>query len=346
MVAKASSVSFIGAMRTGASGNLTQSSQRAQGEQSNGRLMTDSRAEMRQGKLEDVFLAAKISEGADIGDDESRGKAILRADLAEIDAAVLESEAAAAAVVADLHELALQGLVGEIVAQARSEIETLASQASIAEEGADLIRKRLLKRNKPWRNRVGQVSGNGVVVQAEVSNRREEFTVGLHFQKGADGDQALDLRVVLKDLFEIIEAARSDLEVADDGRPIARAEGESKGRDGIERLQDVPLAFQDGAAEGGVKVMLLQNAPGDKLLRLIIACLGKEALREAIFDFIGVGQRRIGIEADELGEVVHAGDITIIDDRLDGVFEALAGLVLVGGSTFEETFECRRAQFD
>src|SRR5690348_4538342 len=136
MLAKARSVSFIKAMKTGASGNLAQSSQWAQGEQSNGRLMTDSRAEMRQGMLEDMFLAAKISEGADIGDDESRGKAILRPDLAEVDAAVLESEAAAAAIVAHLHGLALQGLVGEVVAQARGKIEAFASQASVAEEGA------------------------------------------------------------------------------------------------------------------------------------------------------------------------------------------------------------------
>src|SRR5580692_6320300 len=70
----------------------------------------------RRRELEDFFLAAEITEGADVGDDEGGGEAIFGADLAEVDAAVLESEAAAVSVVADLHELALQGLVGEVVA--------------------------------------------------------------------------------------------------------------------------------------------------------------------------------------------------------------------------------------
>ena len=86
----------------------------------------------RRPELKDVFLAAEISERADVGDDEGGGEAVFGADLTEVDAAVFESEAAAVSVVADLHELALQDLVGEIVANAGGEIESLARQVSVA----------------------------------------------------------------------------------------------------------------------------------------------------------------------------------------------------------------------
>ena len=100
------------------------------------RRYVDGRADLiqqaRRPELEDVFLAAEISEGADVGDDEGGGEAIFGADLAEVDAAILEGEAAAVSVVADLHELALQDLVGEIVANAGGEIESPARQVSVA----------------------------------------------------------------------------------------------------------------------------------------------------------------------------------------------------------------------
>jgi hypothetical protein len=67
----------------------------------------------KRGELEDFFLAAEISEGAEVGDDEGGGETVFGADLAEVDAAVFEGEAAAVAVVADPDELALEGLVGE-----------------------------------------------------------------------------------------------------------------------------------------------------------------------------------------------------------------------------------------
>src|SRR5579863_4214278 len=84
--------------------------------------------------LKDFVLAAEISEGADVGDDESGGEPIFGADLAEVDAAVLEGEAATTAIVAHLHELALQSLVGEVIAYAGGEIETLARQISVAKQ--------------------------------------------------------------------------------------------------------------------------------------------------------------------------------------------------------------------
>ena len=94
--------------------------------------MNNRKRHARRRELEDLFLAAEISEGADVGDDEGGGEAVFGADLAEVDAAVFEGEAAAVSVVADLDELALQDLVGEIVANASGEIESLARQVSVA----------------------------------------------------------------------------------------------------------------------------------------------------------------------------------------------------------------------
>src|SRR5580693_5645096 len=42
----------------------------------------------RREELEDFFLAAEITEGADVGDDEGGGETIFGADLAEVDAAI------------------------------------------------------------------------------------------------------------------------------------------------------------------------------------------------------------------------------------------------------------------
>src|SRR5580693_1602919 len=123
MEEKARSDSVVGGTVDLERKNLTQRSQRAQ-------------KTRRREELEDFFLAAEITEGADVGDDEGGGETIFGADLAEVDAAVFEGEAAAVSVVADLDELALEGLVGEVVADAGSEVETLAGEIAVAEEGA------------------------------------------------------------------------------------------------------------------------------------------------------------------------------------------------------------------
>ena len=73
--------------------------------------------------------------------------------------------------------------------------------------------------------------------------------------------------------------------------------------------------------------MLLKNAPGEELLRLVVARFGEEALRDAVFDFVGVGQSGVGIEADEVAEVVYTGDVAVGDLGLDGVFVPLCGLL-------------------
>src|SRR5580692_11730228 len=201
MEAKARSVSVVVGMGAwGGRGNLTQSSERAQ-----------RRKREKTKELEDFFLAAEISEGADVGDDEGRGEAIFGADLAEVDAAIFESEPAAASVVADLDELALQDLVGEIVADAGGEIEAFTGEIAVAEQGAHLVREGLRKGHKSLRRRERKIGFDGIVVQAEIGDGGEEFAVGLHFEERTDGDEALNLRIVLEDLLEVVEAAGGDL---------------------------------------------------------------------------------------------------------------------------------------
>src|SRR5438046_1128900 len=92
--------------------------------------------------LEDFFAAAEVAEGADVGDDEGDAELIFGSDLAEVDAAVFDGEAAAASVVTGLHDLALQGFVGEVVARAPREIEAFAVFAAVAYERANLVGKR------------------------------------------------------------------------------------------------------------------------------------------------------------------------------------------------------------
>src|SRR6266403_3979874 len=132
------------------------------------------------------------------------------------------------------------------------------------------------------------------------------------------------------------EATGSDLEVAYDGRRVPRSESESEWGDGIERFENITLTVENGAAEGGIKIMLLDQLPGKKFLRLVVAGLHPEALRDAIFDLIGVGASGVGVETDEPREIVDSGDVTIDNVRLDGVFVAPARVRFVGGCRAEE----------
>src|SRR6266851_9429127 len=107
----------------------------------------------------------------------------------------------------------------------------------------------------------------------------------------------------------IEEATGSDLEVADDGRRVTRPESESERRDGVEGFENVALAGENGAAKRGIEIMFLQQAPGEQLLRLVVAGFHPQALGDAIFDFVRVGAGGVGIKADELQEIVNAGEI-------------------------------------
>src|SRR5208283_1344495 len=123
--------------------------------------------------------------------------------------------------------------------------------------------------------------------------------------------------------------------------PVARRGGESKGGDGIESLKDVALASDESAAKGGIEVMLLDDIPGEEIDGLGVAVFYIEVLSETIFEFVGVGKRGVAVEADEIGEVVHAGDVAIGDERRDGVLIAVARARAV-----EKTLQRGRAEFD
>src|SRR4029077_2923597 len=117
--------------------------------------------------------------------------------------------------------------------------------------------------------------------------------------------------------------------------------GKSEWRDGVQRFKNVALSVENGSPERGIGVVLLHQTPGQEFLRLIIAGFHPQALRDAIFDFVGVGACGIGIETDELKEIVNAGDIAISDVRFDGVLVALAKFSLVGRDSLEEAFQRR-----
>src|SRR6266851_7901006 len=278
---------------------------------------------------------AQIPEIADVRDDERNAELILRAHLPEVDAAIFDGEAAAAAVVAELNDLVLQRLVFEVVAHTGDEVKAFARFAPVAGERANLIRKRLLEVRRHRRR---------IVIQAEVSSSNKEFPIRLYLQERADGDQSLNLGVVLKNLFQIVGPAGSDLEIADDGRPVAGTESEGERRDGIERLEDVALAVDDGVAKGGIKVVLLNDAPGNQLPRLAVAVFPEEPLRNSIFDFTGVGKCGIGIEMNKVGEAIHSGDVAVGECRFDGVLVPASSLVLLQGCAVEESFERRWAE--
>ncbi len=119
---------------------------------------------------------AEVSEGANVGDDEGDAELVIGADLAEFDAAVFEGEATAFAVVTDLHELILQGAIGDVVADAGDDVETATRFAAVAGEHANLIGKRLQ---------------DGIGLQAKMGNGGKKFAIGLDLEQCADdGDLA------------------------------------------------------------------------------------------------------------------------------------------------------------
>src|SRR5216683_1087596 len=280
----------------------------------------------------------QIPESPDVGDDERDAELIFRTDLPEVDTAIFHSQAAATAVVTELNDLVLQSFVLEIVADTGNEIKALARFAAVAYKRANLARKRLLERGETGRQRNGEIALCGIVIQPEVSSRGKEFPERPYFQERADGDQSLNLRIVLKNLLQIVRAARSNLKIADDRRPVARAERESERRDGIQRLENVALPVNDGAAKSGIKVVLLGDAPGNEFLRLVVAIFAEEPLRYPIFDFAGVGERGIRIEMHEVSKAIHAGNVAVGESGFDGVLVPVASLLFFQGGAVEEPF--------
>src|SRR6266705_625962 len=270
----------------------------------------------------------EISEVTYVRDDERKAKLILRAHLPEVDAAIFDGEAAAAAVVAELNDLVLQSLVLEVVAH----------------QPANLVRKRLLEVQRLGRRGERKIAEHRVGIQAEVGDRGEKFPIRLYFQECADGHEPLELGIVVKNLLQIVEAARGDLQIADDRRPVAGTESEGERRNRVECLENIALAVDDGATKGGIKIVLLDDATGDEFLRLAITVLPEEPLRKTIFDFAGVSESGIGIKTNKISEAIHAHDVAVGERRFDGVLVPVPNLVLFQGTAFEESFERRRAE--
>src|SRR5271154_3275842 len=115
--------------------------------------------------LENLFLAAEITEITDIGDDKGYAELVFRVDAGDVQMAILDTEAAAAAVVSDLYDLAKQLVGVEIVADAGGQVEAFAIFRAVAREQTDLI---------------GNGLKDGVRVDTEVRDSREKVTVGLY----------------------------------------------------------------------------------------------------------------------------------------------------------------------
>src|SRR5690348_18020189 len=55
----------------------------------------------------------------------------------------------------------------------------------------------------------------------------------------------------------------------------------------------------DGAAERGIEIVFLNEAPGDEFVGLVIAAFQEQPLRNAVFDFARVAERGVRIEPNE-----------------------------------------------
>ena len=81
---------------------------------------------------------AQIPESPDVRDDERDAELILRAHLPQVDAAIFHCQAAATAVVTELHDLVLQSFVLKVVADTGDEIKALARFACVANKRPNL----------------------------------------------------------------------------------------------------------------------------------------------------------------------------------------------------------------
>src|SRR5260370_39608417 len=111
----------------------------------------------------------------------------------------------------------------------------------------------------------------------------------------------------------------------------------------MQGLENGGVAGDDGAAKSGIKVVLLDDAPGNPFLRLVVANLPEQPLRYPKLDFAGVGKCGIGIEMYEVREAIHAGNVAVGESGFDGVLVAVSRLVFFQGGAVEESFESRRA---
>src|SRR5579864_3289481 len=161
----------------------------------------------------------------------------------------------------------------------------------------------------------------------------------MQFQESAGRSEAVIVRVIFQAQLGVIEAAGRNEKIADQRRITHRTGGNEERADGIQRLDYIWLAGDDGAAEIGIEEIFLNDAPGDEFLGSTVCGAAEQAVGDAVLKFICVGERVVIIEANNPAEIVHAIDVTIDNVRLDGVFPFCSVKIV-------DAFERRQAQIE
>ena len=136
----------------------------------------------------DLVQAAQISKSADVGDDERDAKLIFCAHHSQIDAAVFHRKSATSAIVIQHHELILQRGIQDVVTKSGSDIEALAREAAVADDGANLV---------------GGGLDDWIALLPEVRHGHVKLSVRLNFQQRPNRRYFVQLCVVNQDLLGI-----------------------------------------------------------------------------------------------------------------------------------------------
>src|SRR5438477_1066701 len=89
--------------------------------------------------LKNPLLTPQIPKRPDIRDNKRHAKLIVRTHLSQRDPPVLQRQPAATPVVADLHQLVLQGAIRQVVADPGSEVESFPRLRPIPDQRANLV---------------------------------------------------------------------------------------------------------------------------------------------------------------------------------------------------------------
>ena len=114
-------------------------------------------------RLPNVPMLARIKSNAEL---------VFRSYRGQVETPVFDGQAAASAVVTDLHKLVQQRVRQNVVADSGRKLNPFRTRSAIADDSANLVRWRL---------------DDGIALQAKVGDSEEELAVGLHLQKRADG---------------------------------------------------------------------------------------------------------------------------------------------------------------
>src|SRR5262249_25005348 len=204
----------------------------------------------------------QVSERSNVRDDERHAKLIVGSYLPQRDAPVLQRQSAAVSVVTHLHQLVLQRVVRDVVADSRREVEALPRLRSVPDQRPNLIRLR-------WQY-------EGIRIQAKIGHGEEKFLVRLDLRQRPDGRQLSRrpaLRVIFQNLFEIERPARRQFEIADQRRPVPRPIRKRERRNFIQRLEHVSHARNQPYGKRRIEKVLLAQFPRNQLLRLVVAFL-------------------------------------------------------------------------